>query len=525
MQNLRWPTGLAFVQSWWAHVDRALALDGLMFGSIGLLGLLRLAEPLWGDQALFVVGGQAIHAGGVLYRDFWDLKPPGIYGLYALAGSLFGFTSVGVHTLDLIWMLTLAIVLRVTLVPYFKRRWIAQIIPWLMVGSYFALIDSRQQMQVESLVGLPLYLVVWCTLKAAQQPAQRWRWLIGSGLAGGGVLLFKLIYLPLLLALWSVYLAHGLVAQRRSFVPALWQTSWPLAVGTLLPIVPVILYWQSQGLLGDVFYTLVQYPPRLIQTHAPRPMIALIRAVGWFGVTFLPLLGLTGLGIYRSLRRWQLLTLQLLVWLGLGLVMILLQSQSWWSYHFMLLLLPVAVLAGYGIDWTIDAVRSPQMRAFRHRRYLKILLLGCLAWLGMAQIYTVITIAQAMGQSALPISPAAQLQYQIHVEPLYKALNQEAEFLRQADRQPGPIYVIGNPVLYLLAERSQAVPLQGWVSEILLPEQWRQLESQLIAAKPHYIHVTHFDAGYMDKQFQAFLQARYGLAQSSEIGIWYELKG
>jgi hypothetical protein len=104
-------------------------------------------------------------------------------------------------------------------------------------------------------------------------------------------------------------------------------------------------------------------------------------------------------------------------------------------------------------------------------------------------------------------------------------LNQEAEFLRQADRQPGPIYVIGNPVLYLLAERSQAVPLQGWVSEILLPEQWRQLESQLIAAKPHYIHVTHFDAGYMDKQFQAFLQARYGLAQSSEIGIWYELKG
>ena len=38
-----------------------------------VLGLLHLPHPFDWDQSMFVLGGQRLAAGGVLYRDFWDL--------------------------------------------------------------------------------------------------------------------------------------------------------------------------------------------------------------------------------------------------------------------------------------------------------------------------------------------------------------------------------------------------------------------------------------------------------------------
>jgi hypothetical protein len=380
-------------------------------------------------------------------------------------------------------------------------------------------------MQVESLMGLPLYLVVWFTLKASQQPQSRWRWLTLSGLMGGIVLLFKLIYLPLLLSLWSVYLAHCLLRQRQSLVPALWQTSWPLAVGTLLPIVPVLLYWQSQGMLVEVFYVLVQYPSKLVQTLAPRPISGLLKSVAWFGREFFPILVLAGFGLYRSIQYLQLFTAQLIVWLVLSLGMILLQSQSWWTYHFMLLLVPLTILAGYGIDWLIDAVRLPQSQGYVYRQYWKVLLAGCLVGLAGVQLCALAIVGGNMLQSALPLTPTMQLQYQIHAAPSYRATHQDVQFIQQPESLPGPIYVVGNPIVYLLADRLQAVPLQGWIPEMLLPEQWRQLESQLLAAQPNYIFVAREDDRRLDQQFKAFVEQHYAVAQINEFSTWYQIRG
>jgi len=38
--------------------------------SVAALGSLRIFEPFSGDQALFLVAADRLHAGGVLYRDF-----------------------------------------------------------------------------------------------------------------------------------------------------------------------------------------------------------------------------------------------------------------------------------------------------------------------------------------------------------------------------------------------------------------------------------------------------------------------
>ena len=44
---------------------------------VAVIGASRLFDPFSGDQALFLVGAETLHAGGVLYRDYWDIKQPG----------------------------------------------------------------------------------------------------------------------------------------------------------------------------------------------------------------------------------------------------------------------------------------------------------------------------------------------------------------------------------------------------------------------------------------------------------------
>jgi hypothetical protein len=528
-------------------------LDYLSFSIVLLLGPSRLAEPLWGDQALFTVGAKAIHDGDLLYRDFWDLKSPGIYGLYALAGHFFGFTSIGLHTIELIWMLALAIVLRMTLVPHFKDVWIVKILPWLLIGSYFTKIDCRQQMQVESLMGLPIYLTIWFTVKAAQQPEKRWRWLMLSGVAAGIVLIFKTFYLPLILALWSVYFAYCLVKQRQPAIPALWQTSWPLAVGVLLPIIPIALYWSYHGLWGDVFYALVEYPRLVIQHKDPRPLSALQEAAGWFIRAFIPLIVFASFGIYRSLQRFNLLTTQLLVWLVLGLIQLLLQSQSWWAYHFLFLLVPLSIFAAYGIQWIVDVTRTRGTQAFADRRLLQVGLLGCCVWLMIGQLKLVSAIGSLVLQTGIPITAEEQLAYQMqtvstsrilhneiaqnngtahnanshinHIAPLYRAMYEDALLLKQGNSLPGDIYVLGNPALYLLTDRGQAVSVNGWSPTMLLDSQWQLLREQLANARPNYVYIMRQYEPVLESGLISFLkQLDYAPVQQSELGTWYQIK-
>ena len=79
------------------------------------LGLIHLPYPFNWDPSLFTLGAQRLAAGGVLYRDFWDLKQPGIYWFCAVAGRFFGFSEPGVHLFELLWMMAFALTLLVTL--------------------------------------------------------------------------------------------------------------------------------------------------------------------------------------------------------------------------------------------------------------------------------------------------------------------------------------------------------------------------------------------------------------------------
>ena len=488
--------------------------DYLCIAIVGLLSLLRLPEPLWGDQALFLVGGEAIRNGAVLYRDFWDVKPPGIFGVYTLAGTLFGFSGIGMHVLDAIWMGTLGLMLRLTLARYFVKSWIAILMPWMAVGLYLSVMQPNDQMQVETLVGLPIYALIWCTWMAVQQPEKRSHWLFLSGIAGGVVLLFKLIFLPFIAGFWLVYLLHCVVRQQQSVVSAVGHLLVPVTLGILMPLVPVMIYWASQGMLGEVYYTLVQHPARMVKELPNKPISEFVKTfVSWLKRSF-PLLVLASLARAKLWKRMDFLMIQMVMWIGLGLAVISVQTLSWWAYHFFLLLVPMTVLAGKGIEVAIQSARP---------KWERIVVAISLAVLLILNVRAIAKTGYAIARSGLPTTPENLLAYQQRMSPIYPILSDEVKWMNEPERLPGPIYVIGNPTVYVLTHRTQAIAFLGWIPGMMLREQWAIVEKQLDQARPVYLYIERNDVKSIPLEFWTFVNRVYKPSQETQEGTWYEL--
>ena len=79
-------------------------------------------------------------------------------------------------------------------------------------------------------------------------------------------------------------------------------------------------------------------------------------------------------------------------------------------------------------------------------------------------------------------------------------------------------------MFYYLSGRSQAIPINGWILEILLPEQWDELIKQLKEKKPVYIFV---DIGYVrlisniSPKTVKFIKEYYSVVDNSKDGIWF----
>lgn len=124
------------------------------------IGLLHVPFPFMGDQAVYAVGADSWNHGGVLYRDFWDIKQPGIVVFMAIGERLFGYSEHGIHAWELLYMFALAVVIRRTAGTRFRSP-AAALLPLTTVGLYYAAAGYWHLTQVEVLLAFPMYLCVW----------------------------------------------------------------------------------------------------------------------------------------------------------------------------------------------------------------------------------------------------------------------------------------------------------------------------------------------------------------------------
>jgi hypothetical protein len=499
-------------------------LDVLVLGVIMLIGLVHLPHPFYGDQALFTIGAVKISNGAILYRDFWDLKQPGIYGFYLLAGTLFGFDEVGIHTFELLYMAIFSLVLMKTLKSYYRNPSMAGLVPLLTVGIYYGVSGQWHLTQLEALVGFPMFLSLWYGSGSHYPSGRQSLRFFLSGVMGGIVLLFKFMFLPILAAFWLTTLMYTIVSKREPLASTLMRIGVPVTLGMALPLLIVVGYFASNNTLGLLYWTSFTYPAQLMRD--PPYSNSIVGGLRWLITQFAPLMALGCIGAYISLttRRDRLLTVNLVLWVVLGLGVILLQRFSRWEYHYLLLFVPLGILSTKALDILWEQIKGlgPLTRS-RMGRMAGIL---SLALLFSPVFYSLAVKSRDLAANGFALTREQRLQYQRSSSKAYLDVLEEVGVLSEPGSLPGDIYIIGDPLYYLLSGRNQAIALSGWGPELWLPSQSMRLTEQLTQACPPYI----FNAmGNLISERSLgtarFIDENYHVLRRSNRGIWYILKG
>ncbi len=505
-------------------------LEWIALGACVLLGALNLWAPFTWDQAIFAMGADRILHGGLLYRDYWDTKQPGIFWFFALAAKLFGLSEEGVHALELAWFSAFAAVLIVTLRRAFEHRWSAAVAALTIVGFYWAVTEDWHQTQPEGLVAFPMFVSVWCALegaRATRRSAPRW---FLAGLAGGVVGVFKLLLVALPGLCWLMSLAWRARDPRPRKARDLAIAVAALALGLALPLAAMAGVLMAQGVWSDAWAAWVEFPRKVGAMIHGYPVRALKESFVWFFQSWTSLLPLAAVGAWSGLRgRHAALTAQLLAWIAACFPVILVQRFSGWEYHAWLFLVPLGLLATRGVDalaTPLAALRPPNSP--RERR---VLLVVALAFLFAQPLAMVVQKSAALAKDRFVSTPALRHRHLLRASRggAYYRFGSEGAFLQDPAARPGPIFVVGNPLVYWLSGRRQSVPRTGGIlTEYYTAADWADAARRLDATATPYVFIEPAEADTLtadrprSEAFLAMLAARYRVMREDRFGTWYE---
>lgn len=482
-----------------------------------MLGVSRLWDPPGGDQALFMLGASALHGGGVLYRDFWDLKQPGIFEFYLAAGIPFGFTPVAAHILGLGLWLVLSIAQIAALAPLLRRPALAAVAPLATAGAFFLGATIRDFGQPEAIAGTPLFLSL--CLFVASFTVRRGAVVLAcaAGLSAGLAVIDKLLFGAIAIA--------AIVAAGAAIGPPPRRVVWRLVCFSCCAVLPSAVYLAAaaaQHELVAVIYTWFVLPERIIAALPHAPASRLLGDVRLYVVTFALPIALAAVALCSKMtpeaRPWR---NAMLAWIAAAAVVIVVQRFSWWEYHFILFVVPIGTLATLGSDALVERLA----RYREPRRRLTLTLAVC-----VAVAISVLPLARAERRLATliatnaPFSRAGAERYRRAQSREYAEAGEVAALLPRRGPRPTSIFVAGDPLVFTLSDTVSHVPINGWGLELLLPSQWTVLEGQLTAARPDDVFVNPSYALLIARQspsIVALLRREYRVAEQSRLGTWY----
>ena len=177
--------------------NRALLAIAILFVIVRALPILTF--PMGRDQATYLVVGKGLLEGKQLYRDLWDIKPPGIYIVYAGIAKLFGRVMWSAAVVDILLLLIISYLLFRFTEPYLGRA-----------GAALAImVHASMHGEVEYFwIAQPETFQVACVLAGYLLMKRRGQWWKTTSFAAGFVLGYAcwlkyngVAFLPLLLFL------------------------------------------------------------------------------------------------------------------------------------------------------------------------------------------------------------------------------------------------------------------------------------------------------------------------------------
>ena len=311
---------------------------------------------------------------------------------------------------------------------------------------------------------------------------------------------------------------YSVLIKRQGIQKIFIEICLPIFLGVIFPLLVVASYFAWFNSFSIVYQTFFIYPPLIIANSALE-QTDFISGIKWFLQSFYPLLLIAIIAIDASLRKSKnILTLLLVVWCVFGLSVIALQYKALWEYHFLLLFVPIGILATKGLDVLWDYLKELSSQ-------IPTILLIFLLFLPLLSTLTKKSVTLVTNNFAL--TEETRLKYQTVFRKKYPSLHSEANLISKPGSLAGEIYVAGDPSIYYFSGRTQATILRGWALEYFLPEQWSTLIEQLDSSKPPYIFIDYGPQTIIKENFPKmleFVEQKYQILRQSNNGIWYIIK-
>lgn len=305
-----------------------------------LFGLTTLAFPrLTNDIAIYTYIGETILAGGAPYIDAWDIKPPGVYLIYALQIFLGGESHTALRVFDLVWHTFTALLLAQIGTRVFRSS-----ASGLIAGIvYLVLYYSRfipDLANADGLLTLPLALAVIFSLRGLDHDRLS-DWVLAAFFVGITVL----IKLPM--GLFGIVILAIAVAGEQAMAVVL-KRACALALGVTIPLGICAVYLYLHHALGTFIYSQFVLGPEYVSKAQASIGLSCLED-RFLRPSFLSMYAstlLAAIWIVSSLRgrKHTRSTILIAGWLGLVFIIYFWQGK-YYTTHSLPLLAPLALVS------------------------------------------------------------------------------------------------------------------------------------------------------------------------------------
>lgn len=351
--RLRWIKVCGFIEK-----NEKFILLGIIL-ILFLHGAIILNYPPMKDNGMFLYIGRGILNGEVPYRDNFDMKPPGIYFIYAFIAMLFGGGIKEVYLFDLFYTLITSLALW-KLGKYLFGSRVGLLSSFMYGFLYFTYGNVWYYGQAEGFSNLPIILGIYFFFLAQDKRKKLFSFFSGLFLGVAFLIKFPMVIgIIFLLLLGFLGNKGGLKVKekRGAFLIFL--------LGLFVVHIPILLYFIFHNALKEMLYILLVYTPQYAQsvnisytTFFERIIFSLAKVFEFFAVYTGPLAIFSLFGLVMIFRnsfstagdrniypsRWVVLP----VWCALSLINVAIQGK-FFEYHWIPVYVPVSIISALGM--------------------------------------------------------------------------------------------------------------------------------------------------------------------------------
>jgi Dolichyl-phosphate-mannose-protein mannosyltransferase len=327
-----------------------------------LIRIPSLTQPLGPDQGVLAVIGKGILNGELPYKDYWEMGSPAIFFTYALIFKTFGVSMAAIPITDIVVsMLTTFFIFLLSKriwnvrVGYISALLFAFFANGVRLGMHaggdiafgtFWYIAQRETFMLPLIV-FSIYLLV----ASKKEYIVSWR-LILSGFMAGLTFVYKFPGILFFICL-ILYMNVGLfVPKGQKPLTSFLKKNFFLISGFVLSLIPFAIFFSTKGVLSEMIDIIFKYVFSvygqlnhnylgIIKTGLARTyFIAMENFILWMFLITSP--------VYIIVNDRTKENLLIVAW-AIASVLYVISHREFFGYHYLIILPPFSILAGYGI--------------------------------------------------------------------------------------------------------------------------------------------------------------------------------